>query len=111
MSKPIRRRDETRADIGETGGKAFGLLLGNRVLQGGQHRVTETIRETMGVAYSPYVDLSLSNWYKGYGYINIHSNTAAKHVEGIKKSIRISGNLYKILPSMKKNLNRLGRQY
>ncbi|WP_038200595.1 M16 family metallopeptidase [Vibrio nigripulchritudo] len=57
-----------------------------RVLQGVlQHRVTETIRETMGVAYSPYVDLSLSNWYKGYGYINIHSNTAAKHVEGIKK--------------------------
>ncbi|GLQ76484.1 insulinase family protein [Vibrio penaeicida] len=49
-----------------------------------QSKVTETIREKMGVAYSPSVYLEQSNWLKDFGYINIESRTALKDVEKVE---------------------------
>ena len=49
-----------------------------------QSKVTEIIREQMGVAYSPSVYLDQSNWLKDLGYINITSNTSSKDVDKVE---------------------------
>ena len=49
-----------------------------------QSKVTEIIREKMGVAYSPSVHLEQSYWLKDFGYINIMSNTSLKDVDKVE---------------------------
>ena len=49
-----------------------------------QSRVTETIREKMGVAYSPSVYLEQSYRLKDFGFINIESQTSLKDVDKLE---------------------------